>query len=965
MVKPIDAVDIADITDIQPMAKSPSKTKKPSLASRSSSVSLLATAQKHIRDISTSTQGVSSAKSTLKPAITPIFSQDIKPSTFGPFYIPSPHFGDTKQSLTQNNEIMPTTNTAVAADSFYALDIVGSNLSVKMLSRSEAVESQWRAALPDAPRVTPTPNMSQALDLSPPLPVVRAVPVMRSPESNPSISKTQSSPLAQSLPQSLPEAHIPAAFASQVSTQTGMVSSGAHSIPGVSNTSTLQRAMAVSFNDVSKKLDQQPFSVSSPVSQLPKPAVSAHPQMSASTYPSMSPHTQSNGAHSQIPALSLSSMSIPASTPVSSVGRVVASSIATSAPMFSSDSVALPTSFGPTVTDNTHRDESTAQKGLFSSDQAAQQPSSASAPVSLQPTSMPVQSQSAGKSGRNSIGKADADPAQNQQNPNRLSDGFIVLISIAMLFVCALLFYFYMRRRRRRRASLISHSRSLHSSKSSLPSMLPGDEAKYQSPSQLYRQTPDSGTSLNFRPKATTFDEKLAKTHAINTLSLHPASIAHSHSNNQLQNPRAFNSEAQEFNPVEAVSKRYLNYRGQSAAMVTQSTVDARQSFNTARSQAADSAMIPSVNNAKHTRFNSIAEKYPSDHRRVAGTISYDTVSPIRARLPPSPLQNEAGIYGHQGAVTHHKMHTRAFSSPGNDSDNSYDNSEDPLPIINTEFSSKRSLLDTSAANPDMNSPGKGGSPGLNGKPRKLMRDGAKKGSPIIQGKTKNTPSPGSKRPAIDTTDMGNNEFDQPEASETLKQSKSSNGISIKTMFKSFGNASKSSPSSVKPAEISMPTTAALAKIKTDNVKLMPITQPLMKRNNEPMNSDQGKTSPLLESIESISESYQFAIRHKPPLGPLRVVEPHSPALPDELVVERGHHMFVIGEFADGWILAVNISRNSECGMIPRRCLFFPTASFMTSEAIEASSKGSSALALSIPVPQSPRESQKKQVQRK
>ncbi|KAI7824917.1 hypothetical protein BX661DRAFT_127729, partial [Kickxella alabastrina] len=62
-----------------------------------------------------------------------------------------------------------------------------------------------------------------------------------------------------------------------------------------------------------------------------------------------------------------------------------------------------------------------------------------------------------------------------------------------------------------------------------------------------------------------------------------------------------------------------------------------------------------------------------------------------------------------------------------------------------------------------------------------------------------------------------------------------------------------------------------------------------------------------------------------PPLGPLRAVEPHNPALSDELIVERGHHLFVIGEFADGWVLAVNMSRNSECGMIPRRCLFFPT----------------------------------------
>ncbi|KAJ2838784.1 hypothetical protein FBU31_000842, partial [Coemansia sp. 'formosensis'] len=107
--------------------------------------------------------------------------------------------------------------------------------------------------------------------------------------------------------------------------------------------------------------------------------------------------------------------------------------------------------------------------------------------------------------------------------------------------------------------------------------------------------------------------------------------------------------------------------------------------------------------------------------------------------------------------------------------------------------------------------------------------------------------------------------------------------------------------------------------------------QPSVPRAEEP------GLSPLMDSIESFSESYHFAIRHKPPLGPLRVVEPHMPALPDELAIARGHCLFVIGEFADGWVLAINASNNNACGMVPRRCMFFPTAPFMTSEAITAS----------------------------
>ncbi|KAJ2156510.1 hypothetical protein GGF46_005142 [Coemansia sp. RSA 552] len=89
----------------------------------------------------------------------------------------------------------------------------------------------------------------------------------------------------------------------------------------------------------------------------------------------------------------------------------------------------------------------------------------------------------------------------------------------------------------------------------------------------------------------------------------------------------------------------------------------------------------------------------------------------------------------------------------------------------------------------------------------------------------------------------------------------------------------------------------------------------------------------LVDSIESLSDTYQFAVRHKPPLGPFHVIEPHMPGLPDELRIRRGEEIYVMGEFADSWVLAINVSQTNECGMIPRRCLYFPSTKFMTSKA--------------------------------
>ncbi|KAJ1812496.1 hypothetical protein LPJ56_005486, partial [Coemansia sp. RSA 2599] len=334
MVKTIDAVDIADIADTQPKAKAPEKTKKtdrvlkalvsspaPAPASASASASAPKPAQMGDRDISVSIQNVPATSARSQTTPVPNFSEDIRPSTVGPFYIPSPQLGISKGQPTQKNEAAPTTNAGPLADSSYAFDIVGNNLSVKMLSKPDVVESQWRIAYPGSTSMIAGISPTQAL--SPPLPVVRAVPVMRSAETSPSTLNTQppiqpQSPHSQSQSQSQvqsqnqprPESHVPTAFISQLSSQAGPPSPGSHPASAASNGSSFQRAMVVNFNDVNKKLDQQAFSISSPVSQQSTPAATAHPPMLISTFASMPQHAQSYDMHSQLSAMGPSSMAV-------------------------------------------------------------------------------------------------------------------------------------------------------------------------------------------------------------------------------------------------------------------------------------------------------------------------------------------------------------------------------------------------------------------------------------------------------------------------------------------------------------------------------------------------------------------------------------------------------------------------------------------------------------------------------
>ncbi|OMH83526.1 hypothetical protein AX774_g2967 [Zancudomyces culisetae] len=75
-------------------------------------------------------------------------------------------------------------------------------------------------------------------------------------------------------------------------------------------------------------------------------------------------------------------------------------------------------------------------------------------------------------------------------------------------------------------------------------------------------------------------------------------------------------------------------------------------------------------------------------------------------------------------------------------------------------------------------------------------------------------------------------------------------------------------------------------------------------------------------STDTLSDRYDFSIRYKPPLGPMKAIEAHNPELTDELELEVGQVVYIVGEFSDGWILAINKSDGENVGMVPRDCVF-------------------------------------------
>ncbi|OMJ29810.1 hypothetical protein AYI69_g661 [Smittium culicis] len=101
--------------------------------------------------------------------------------------------------------------------------------------------------------------------------------------------------------------------------------------------------------------------------------------------------------------------------------------------------------------------------------------------------------------------------------------------------------------------------------------------------------------------------------------------------------------------------------------------------------------------------------------------------------------------------------------------------------------------------------------------------------------------------------------------------------------------------------------------------------------NSEDYHIKSQNKSEFYESKDSLAQKYDFTIRHDPPLGPLKAVEGHDPLLSDELALQKGDEIFVIGEFSDGWILAVIYNEGSPegiMGMMPRRCVFLSSTPF-------------------------------------
>ncbi|KAJ2691962.1 hypothetical protein GGH99_002042 [Coemansia sp. RSA 1285] len=292
-------------------------------------------------------------------------------------------------------------------------------------------------------------------------------------------------------------------------------------------------------------------------------------------------------------------------------------------------------------------------------------------------------------------------------------------------------------------------------------------------------------------------------------------------------------------------------------------------------------------------------ESTNGDEGRPSDKRNYAPREPAKAQPPPSdPYQyNPVG-------PENNKMTIRLHMPGNNKTGNEYKRNRGTTPNESKSAASNQAekqnmLLDTSSVNPGMSEPTKNNFQKQQQKPRKLIRDSTKRNKAHSPAKEVKVPD-----------------------EKTEKTYEHKGNTSLRTMFRNQPPEQKYSHKGKSARKVEHP------------VNNNSLSNPDISR-QEIQNKLESEHL-LTDSIESLSDSYQLAVRHKPPLGPLRAVEPHTPSLNDELTVERGDRMYVFGEFADGWVLSINVTRGKDMGMVPRRCIFFPTAPFMTEEAIAA-----------------------------
>ncbi|KAJ2698250.1 hypothetical protein H4218_003397 [Coemansia sp. IMI 209128] len=537
-------------------------------------------------------------------------------------------------------------------------------------------------------------------------------------------------------------------------------------------------------------------------------------------------------------------------------------------------------------------------------------PSSVPHPLTITPDALP--SSASGMQATPTHSADSSNSSRSNSVKDRLADGYIVLISVAAVFVLAALFYFFTRYLKYRKAASGSRSPSLPGSRTSgSPSVSVAVEQKRQvSTSRTKFIMPDSGTGINFQQKSIRSpDAKSGRTLEANTMSVHqpPSALFRSLSHGSHAAHRYPDLQEQDRFADRALRDRYMNYRhpgsmGNGRAVVRQ------------KSHSMSRHRIPS--------FQGYTADRPRELHTRSATAEH-AVHPIgQFRMPPPPppplsrpFQDQAQPETQTSGVGQHHCERPNQMA---DSPSYAQEPANQLPTGCVDLKDKSALLDTSSANPSLTSK-MGSSPRTRTKARKLVRDSTKRPLLSMSAKTERKLPPASPKTLAKPDEQEAGSVN--EETKTPEQSKSNHSMSLRTRLWSSVHSTKKG----KEADEAVDVHSSALKIVHDAP-------------DEPE-----KLSPLMNSIESFSESYQFAIRHRPPLGPLRVVEPHAPALPDELAIMRGHSMFVIGEFADGWVLAINASTNNECGMVPRRCLFFPTAPFMTKEAIAASMSPSGA----------------------
>ncbi|KAJ2402835.1 hypothetical protein GGI23_000429 [Coemansia sp. RSA 2559] len=490
--------------------------------------------------------------------------------------------------------------------------------------------------------------------------------------------------------------------------------------------------------------------------------------------------------------------------------------------------------------------------------------------------------------------------------PYKLADGFICLIIIGLVFILATLFYLFMRYRRKQRSrrgpgingsdsssKLIRGPATSSGPSSKQSSLSNGNSYQHRRPQineKHQRHVPDSGTDIaNRHNKQTGNSEKAFQDCSTAAITMYPLLAAPT--NRHTEHERIIQIDEQDGYTTRKIDQAYRDYRTKGTAANAEKQADVGLAnplgFAKAYTQEPKASNGARWAESRNEPEKGLADKHIQVLREPAKVLlsassgnSRHSPSSLESKLPeirlymPDKNKLSAGYAGKRDTAQHK-------SAAG----------------TSNRVGKKNILLDTSSVNPGMSPLKSDGLQGQLHKPRKLVRGSTKRdkissSSPSKDGEKK-------ARSADHTSSMSLRAmFRSPQTN--AKDAQKGKG----TQPKEYNNAADSSDSDTDRQDI-----------------------------NEMRRGEQLVT----ESIESISDNYQLAVRHKPPLGPLRAVEPHIPVLPDELVVERSDRMYVFGEFADGWVLAMNISRRSDLGMVPRRCIFFPTAPFMTDEAIMAS----------------------------